>query len=95
MPTFFDYTVGMKRNHDKTIQLTVRNVPAQVKSILVKKAEQEGKSLNTVLVEVLSSVAGQDETYTDLDFLAGLWIEDPDFDRAIQDQKKIDPDIWK
>lgn len=34
-------------------------------------------------------------TYHDLDGLIGKWTEDPDFDRAIELQNKIDEDIWK
>ena len=31
----------------------------------------------------------------DLDFAIGTWVEDPEFDKAIADQRQIDPDMWK
>lgn len=31
----------------------------------------------------------------DLSDLAGTWTEDPEFDRAIADQDRIDEDLWR
>jgi hypothetical protein len=31
----------------------------------------------------------------DLDFMIGTWVEDPEFDKAIADQRRIDPEDWK
>jgi hypothetical protein len=88
----------MKRKHtEKSMQLTVRGVPAQVKKTLAKRADSERKSLNTVLVEVLSDAAGiaaQPAIYSDLDHLAGRWIDDPEFDKAIIHQDQIDDSMW-
>ena len=33
--------------------------------------------------------------FTDLDDLAGSWIEDPEFDRVIADMDRIDEAMWK
>jgi hypothetical protein len=33
--------------------------------------------------------------YHDLDFAIGTWVEDPEFDKIIQEQDQIDPDMWK
>jgi len=30
-----------------------------------------------------------------LDFAIGTWVEDPEFDKAIEDQRQIDPEMWK
>ena len=31
----------------------------------------------------------------DLDFAIGSWVEDAEFERTIEDQRKIDVDMWK
>ena len=31
----------------------------------------------------------------DLSGIAGSWVEDPEFDRAIEDQDRIDEDLWR
>ncbi len=80
-----------------TVQLTIRNVPVQVKKMLSSRAKADSKSLNTVLVEALSSSAGiSDEiSYTDLDHLVGRWSDDPEFDKAILAHDQIDEELWK
>ncbi len=30
----------------------------------------------------------------DIDFFFGSWVEDPDVDQALSDQRKVDPDLW-
>ncbi len=82
----------------KTVQLTIRGVPVQVKRLFHQRAQTERKSLNAVLVEVLSSSAGFSSGelgYGDLDDLVGLWQEDPEFDRALSAQDEIDESLWR
>ncbi len=31
----------------------------------------------------------------DLSDIAGAWIEDPEVDRALEEQRKIDPELWR
>lgn len=79
-------------------QFTIRRVPAEVDRALRSRAKKEGKSINKILLESLSLAAGQVSTpllFHDLDELAGTWTEDPEFDRAIEDQRKVDPELWK
>ncbi|MGH9551545.1 MAG: hypothetical protein ACRD3W_19320 [Terriglobales bacterium] len=85
------------RQTNKTVQLTIRGVSTRVKKLLADRAESERKSLNAVLVEALSSAAGvgADNLYSDLDHLAGRWIDDPGFDAAIAAQDTIDESIWQ
>ena len=96
VPTPSAYNVGMDRKQKKqTVQLTVRNVPAQVKARLSSRASAQKKSLNEVLVDALSAAAGVDVLFTDLNELAGRWVEDPSFDEAIRLQGIIDEEAWK
>ena len=77
-----------------TVQYTVRSIPAHVDKALRRKAQMGHKSLNEVLREALIREAeGTDvpeRAYSDLDALAGSWVEDPDFDEAIQAQDRVD-----
>ncbi len=83
----------------KKVQYTIRNVPPVVDKALRRKALEEKKSLSQVLLEALSNEArlavGPDGPFHDLDHLAGKWIEDPEFDAAIQAQDQVDEGIWE
>jgi plasmid stability protein len=83
---------------NRTLQYTVRNIPDHVDRALRRKADEEGKSLNEVLRDALIREAGQVEPtprYTDLDALAGTWIDDPGFDETIRAQDQVDESLWR
>ena len=89
-------TVGMSTKH--TSQYTLRGIPANLDRALRRRARQEGKSLNRTAVELLAEgpgVSGEPLRHDDLDDLVGTWVEDPDFDRAIQEMDKVDPHLWR
>ncbi|MBI4224505.1 MAG: hypothetical protein HY609_06180 [Deltaproteobacteria bacterium] len=78
-------------------QYTIRGIPERVDKTLKKKAKDEGKSLNSVLVECLERAAGEGVLleFDDLDGLIGAWANDPECDRALASQDRIDNDLWK
>jgi plasmid stability protein len=81
-----------------TLQYTVRNVPEHVDRALRRKADDEGKSLNEVLRGALIREAGvvePSQLYTDLDALAGTWVDDPGFDETIRAQDQVDESLWR
>jgi hypothetical protein len=84
---------------DVTVQYTVRGVPAHVDRALRRQASEEGKSLNQLLRDALTNQAGGDVTspilHHDLDALAGTWDGDPDFDRALAEQDRVDEAMWR
>jgi hypothetical protein len=93
--------IGSRKRQDRrraafapTVQYTVRSVPVQVDRALRRKAHKERKSLNEVLRNALIRDAeGTDlaeRVYTDLDALAGSWVDVPGFDEAIQAQDQVD-----
>lgn len=86
-----------RRNEQKPVQLTIRGVPARVKDMLVHRAEKEKKSLNSVLLDLLCTATETSSkiTFHDLDELAGSWVEDPEFEAIIEEQDRIDEDMWK
>lgn len=78
-------------------QYTIRGVPPEVDAALRKKAHQKRISLNRLLVDELTQAAGlpANRKKRSLKGIAGRWKEDPEFDRAIEDQRKIDRDRWR
>ena len=82
-----------------SVQYTVRSIPAHIDKALRRKAQTGGKSLNQVLREALiREVEGADvpeRLHTDLDALAGAWVEDSAFDDAMRAQDQIDEALWR
>jgi hypothetical protein len=85
-----EYTAG--------VQYTLRDIPRQLDEALRQRAKEEGKSLNQVTIEALLRSfgwLGAPVRQRDLSAVAGSWQEDPDFDSALEDQDRIDPETWK
>ncbi len=79
-------------------QYTIRNVPRPVDRALRSRAAERGLSLNAVLLEVLTSaaaVAKEPRMHDDLDHLIGSWVHDPETDRALDAQRKVDLRDWE
>ena len=79
-------------------QYTIRSVPAAVDRALRRRAKQESKSLNTVVLEAIVqglALEVRQADHTDLDSLIGSWQDDPAFDRAVADFKQVDEQVWK
>lgn len=82
--------------------ITLRNLPPEVARRIRRKAEEEGISLNRAVIELLKEAAGlggkkKPRVHHDLDFLIGTWSkEEADaFDKALAEQRRIDPELWK
>lgn len=79
-------------------QYTIRGVPGYLDSGLRGYAREESKSLNAVLLELLErglSVFRQRPKNAELLELAGTWVEDPDAEKALEEIRTIDEDLWK
>ncbi|HET7205602.1 MAG TPA: hypothetical protein VFI95_03390 [Terriglobales bacterium] len=80
------------------MQYTIRNVPEVLDTVLRRSAREQGKSLNEVTIEALARGAGLGEKrcrQRDLGEIAGSWRKDPAFDRALKQQDRIDPELWR
>jgi len=80
------------------MQYTIRNVPDYLDGVLRDAAREQHKSLNEVMVEALARGAGVAECRVrqrDLGDIVGTWQEDPAFDSAVADQRRIDEDMWR
>ena len=81
--------------------ITLRNIPAELKAAIERRAEQEGLSFNRTVLRMLEEFVGisasrQPVRHHDLDHLAGTWsrAEADELDAAINEQRTIDPDLW-
>ena len=79
------------------VQYTIRGVPADVDLALRRKAHRRRISLNRLLVEELIKSIGEvpERSHRSLRALAGRWKEDAQFDRVLEDQRKIDWSLWR
>ena len=89
------YSVGMKRT--KTVQYTIRGVPASLDRAVRARAKKENKSLNQVAMEALQDAIAPAarKRRTDLDEFIGSWVEDPEFDKIMGEQRQIDKELWR
>ncbi len=80
------------------MQYTLRGIPDEVDQALRAKAHAEGKNLNQAAIDAIRSGLGITDppvSHTDLNDLIGTWVEDPEFDRLVQEQDQIDPEMWR
>ncbi len=90
------YNACMERKEVE--QLTIRQVPKIVGARLRERARREGRSINAVAVEALARGAGfggESVRFSDLDDLAGTWVADDAFDRAIAEMDTVDEESWR
>lgn len=76
------------------MQYTIRAVPPEVDAVLRRRAQEQGKSVNAVVIEALRSFAGLVGRPRDLSWLAGTWDDDPEVEAALDVQRGIDSDLW-
>ena len=77
------------------IQYTIRSIPPEVDTWLKGEAQRQGVSFNQFIVNELTTISGATHAYRSLADLTGSWQEDDEFDRILEDQRQIDPGLWK
>lgn len=93
MHALFAYNACMK-----TKQYTIRGVPERFDRAAKREALASRQSLNLVLLKALErglDLGPEPVRYADMDDLAGTWVRDPAFDRALADMDKVDEALWK
>lgn len=83
--------------------ITLRNLPPKLVRVIEQKARRKGMSINKTIVALLEETAGIQKTkpgrvvYHDLDSLSGSWSkqEAEDFEKSLEQQRKIDEDLWQ
>jgi hypothetical protein len=80
------------------MQYTIRDIPPRLDVELRERARREGKSLNQVAVEAMTQGLGLAATSMprrSLEDVVGTWRKDVALERALKDQDRIDPKMWK
>ena len=80
-----------------TNQYTLRGVPDHVDRALRERAASYGRSLNRVALEALElglKLERAERRFHDLDHLSGTWVDDPGFDRVIEEMDAVDEELW-
>jgi hypothetical protein len=80
------------------MQYTLRRIPKQLDAALRRRARREGKTLNQVTIEVLAEGLGLLEQPTkrrSVQDLVGARRKDPELEAALEDQRRIDPELWR
>ena len=98
MPAPTCYSAGMKKGKTDYTQYTIRNVPARLDAKLREKATEYGQSLNATSLAALMRGVGAGETpapHHDLDDLSGSWVRDEATDRALDEMRQIDEEMWR
>ncbi len=86
-----------RRAYSAGMQYTIRNIPPHLDRVLRERARERGQSLNETAIDALLDGAGLTDrpiARRDLSDIAGAWVEDPEIDAALEDQRRIDPDLW-
>lgn len=83
--------------------ITIRGIDAVISSRLKQAAENEKKSVNQLVLDMIKQNIGMKKRkkytkkYTDLDHLFGKW-SDAEFNKikdSIDSQRKIDLELWE
>lgn len=97
------YNAGMMRRDVQAgpgTQLTVRGLPPELATRLKQEARVRGWSLNHTVLFLLRQATGLEKSgpqmHTDLDHVLGAWTEDEtrSFDRALEEMRTIDSEVW-
>lgn len=94
----------MQQDDESSLKaITIRKLPPELARRLEEEARKEGASLAQTVIRLLLKATGLGGGKAgrirchDLDELAGTW--DPEeaaaFDRAVAEQRPIDPDVWE
>jgi hypothetical protein len=83
--------------------ISIRGIDEKAILLLKKQAQQEGSSLNSLVVRLLETVAGVRaadkgrQRFDDLDALQGTWsVQDArDFESATGEFTQVDTALWK
>lgn len=81
--------------------ITLRNVPPDLRRRIEQEARATGASYAKTVIRLLRVATGlsgsrQAVRHDDLDALAGTWSpeEGQEFERALTEQRTIDPELW-
>jgi hypothetical protein len=78
-----------------TIQYTIRGIPEEVDRVLRERAKGAGVSLNQLVLEELAKVTVGTTKKGDFSEFVGAMHIDEEFQAILDEQRKIDWEMWK
>lgn len=89
---------GKRAATGRARQYTIRGVPSDIDRRLRERARRAGVSLNEVLLQALRKgldALAADQPITDIEQVCGTWVDDPEFDKTMEEFGRIDESFWK
>jgi hypothetical protein len=80
------------------MQYTIRGISRQIDAALRRRARIQRKTLNQVTVEALAEGLGmleEPKKRRSMQDLVGARPKDPDLEAALDEQRRIDPELWR
>ena len=80
------------------MQYTIRQVPIALDHKLRELVQQKRRSLNSVLLDLITNALGGPEKpmlHHDLDRFIASWIPDSETEAALKSQRQIEPGDWE
>ena len=78
----------------ESIQYTIRGIPLDVDRVLRQKAARTKRSLNRVILDVLTAATVGNPRRADFSDVVGRWTPDPAFDEILAGQRRVDGNKW-
>ena len=80
------------------MQYTLRNLPPQLDRVLRERAARENKSMDEVAIGAMLrgfALLGEPVGQRDLSDVAGTWQDDPLVTMGFDEQRRVDPELWR
>jgi hypothetical protein len=81
------------------MQYTLRNIPKALDGALRRRAKRERKTLNQVALEAMAEGVGlgsaEEPIRRSVRDLIGTMKREPAMDRALHEQRRVDPELWR
>jgi hypothetical protein len=80
------------------MQYTLRDIPRDVDAALRKRAQRERKTLNQAAVEAMAEGLGlerEPRPRRSVRDIVGAVAKDPKLEAALEDQRRVEPELWR
>ena len=92
----------MRKNHETQMTTPMPytlDIPDELGRVIKERAAAEHKNLDAVILDALARGLGVElrkpTKKRDLSDIAGSWLIDPETEAVFEEQRRIDPDLWK
>src|SRR5262245_53815038 len=85
------------RCYTRIVTISLRNLPPEIESAIVRTSEREGISLNRATIRLLEASIVKPAVNSEFDDFFGLWQKRKAdaFDRALRKMRRVEPEDWQ